>query len=325
VVRERNPGIKVLVTTSPVPMATTFSGQDIRIANAYSKSVLRAACGAAAMLRPLVDYFPSYESATQSFPSRVWETDRIHVSSAFVGKIVTHLLDNYLEGVQDAARNLQAARTQLMDGAYGQAEAAARAAMASRPEHLEARAVLAEILLRQFRCAEAEAELKIALERAPDRADLWITLARAIVRGDHARADEAIGHVQTAVALPSVTLSDFRSVGELVRRRAAPEVAERITRRTVELFPLHVEAYQHLIDVLIDQGRTAEAIEVLRRASGLRRVPAAMRLQLAELLMASDQLAEAEAVVRAVVSLEPGNAAAKEFLARVAPAETLNR
>jgi tetratricopeptide (TPR) repeat protein len=325
VVRERNPGIKVLVTTSPVPIATTFSGQDIRIANTYSKSVLRAACGAAAMLRPLVDYFPSYESATQSFPLRVWETDRIHVNSAFVGKIVTHLLDNYLEGVQDAARNLQAARTLLMDGAYDQAEAAARAAMASRPEHLEARAVLAEILLRQFRSAEAESELKITLERAPDRADLWITLARAIVRGDHARADEAIGHIQTAVALPSITLSDFRSVGELVRQRAAPEVAEQITRRTVELFPLHVEAYQHLINVLIDQGRTEEAIEVLRRTSGLRRVPAAMRLQLAELLMASDQAAEAEAVVRAVVALEPANVAAKAFLARLVPAETLNR
>ncbi len=46
VVRARNPGVKVLVTTSPVPMSATFSGEDVRIANAYSKSVLRAVCGA---------------------------------------------------------------------------------------------------------------------------------------------------------------------------------------------------------------------------------------------------------------------------------------
>ncbi len=315
VVRERNPQVKVLVTTSPVPMATTFSGQDVRTANTYSKSVLRAACGAAGMLRARVDYFPSYESATLSFPVRVWETDRIHVSSAFIGKIVTHLLDHYLDGVQDAARDFQSARTLLMDGAYDQAEVAARAAVAKRPEHLEARAILAEALLRQSKCAEAEAELKFALERAPERADLWITLARAIVRGEHARADEAIGHIQTAVMLPSINLSDFRSVGELVRQRAPPEVAERITRRTVELFPLHVEAYQHLVNVLVDQGRREDAIDVLRRATALRRAQADIRLQLARLLAEQDELAEAIQVVRTALALEPNHAAGKALLA----------
>ncbi len=285
------------------------------MANTYSKSVLRAVCGAVTLQRPLVDYFPSYECATLSFPVRVWEPDRIHVSSGFVGKIVAHMLDHYLEGVEDAARDFQSARTAVMNGDYAEAEAAARSAVSKRPEHIEGRVILAEALLRQNRCDEAETELKAVLAREPDRADLWVTLARAISRGDRTRVGEAIAHIETAAALPSITLSDLRAVGELLRQRAPPEVAERITRRAVELFPLHVEAYQHLINVLADQGRKGEAIEVLRRALGLRRVQPAMRLQLAALLAETGEPAEAERVLRTLLSLEPQNEAAIAQLA----------
>jgi tetratricopeptide (TPR) repeat protein len=321
-VRARNPGVKVLVTTSPVPLAATFSGQDIRIANAYSKSVLRAVCGAVTFQRPLVDYFPSYESATLSFPVRVWEPDRIHVSSGFVGKIVAHMLDHYLEGAEEAGRAHQTARTHLMNRSYAEAEAAAREALAARPEHLEAQVVLAEALLCQDRCAEAESEFRALAERQPDRAELWVGVARAVSRLDPARAAEAIAHVETAAALPSVNLSHFRAVGELIRRRAAPETAERLSRRAVELFPLHVEAYQPLVNVLLDQGRAGEAIEVLRRAVGLRRAPAQMRVQLAGLLADAGESGEAQQHLRSVLSLEPQNGPASELLRRLtSPAE----
>ena len=325
VVRARNPQVKVLVTTSPVPMAATFSGQDVRIANMQSKSVLRAACGAAALQRPLVDYFPSYESVTLSFPSGVWEADRLHVHSSFIGKIVARLLDHYLEGVEDAAKSLQAAQTLMQQGAFEDAEAAARGVLAVRPEHLEARTVLAEALLRQYRCDEAEAELKQTLAQAPERADLWIALARAIVRGDRSRAAEAIEHVRMAIEMPSISLPDFRSVGELVRRQAPPELAERITRRAVELFPLHVEAYQHLINVLLDQGRKREAIEVLRIAIGRRRAPEALRLQLAGLLAEDGRIEEAREITRAVLAQEPRNAEARALLDGLTPASALSR
>lgn len=325
IVRARNPGVKVLVTTSPVPMAATFSGQDVRVANAQSKSVLRAACGAAAQQRPLVDYFPSYESVTLSFPTGVWEKDRLHVHSAFIGKIVARLLDRYLDGVEDTARSLQASRTLMREGAFAEAELAARNVLAARPEHLEARAILAEALLRQYRCDEAEAELKGALAQAPERADLWIALARAIARGDRSRVAEAIELVRTAIELPSISLSDFRSIGELVRRKASPELAERITRRAVELFPLHVEAYQHLVNVLLDQGRQSEAIEVLRIAVGRRRASEALRLQLANLLAEAGGAEQARELARAVLAVEPANAEARALLERLTAVPELNR
>ena len=317
VVRARNPGVKVLVTTSPVPMSATFSGQDVRTANAYSKSVLRAACGAVAMQRPLVDYFPSYESATLSFPVQVWEPDRLHVSSSFVGKIVARMLDHYLDGVDEAARCYQAGRTFLMGGEFDQAEQAARKALAAQPDHEDARVLLGEALLRQDKCEEAERELRDLAERHPERADLRIGLARAIARASKARIGEALTHIEAAVALPSVGLSDFRAVSELVRRRAAPETAERLGRRAMALFPLHVAAHQQLADVLVDQGRRDEAIELLGGAVELQRVPVAMMIQLAQLLIEAGRGPEAAQRLNRVLVLEPKNAVAADLLAQI--------
>lgn len=95
-IRERRPETKFLVTVSPVPLGTTFTGQDIRIANVYSKAVIRAACGRLPQLRSGVDYFPSYESAMLSDPSRVWKRDRIHVQQSFVESIVARLKEGYV-------------------------------------------------------------------------------------------------------------------------------------------------------------------------------------------------------------------------------------
>ncbi len=95
-VRKHNPAAKFIISTSPVPLHTTFSGQDIAVANARSKAILRAACEAVAEARDGVDYFPSYEAVTLSW-WRVWQRDRRHVSDYFVGKVVANLASRYLE------------------------------------------------------------------------------------------------------------------------------------------------------------------------------------------------------------------------------------
>ncbi len=59
--RTLNPGIRFLVTVSPVPLTATASGQHVEAATSYSKSVLRAVCGALWEDHKDVDYFPSYE------------------------------------------------------------------------------------------------------------------------------------------------------------------------------------------------------------------------------------------------------------------------
>ncbi|HEY3636699.1 MAG TPA: GSCFA domain-containing protein [Rhizomicrobium sp.] len=64
-----NPGIKFLLTVSPVPLVATASGEHVLRATTYSKSLLRTAAGQFYQERDDVDYIPSYEMIMGS-PSR---------------------------------------------------------------------------------------------------------------------------------------------------------------------------------------------------------------------------------------------------------------
>lgn len=91
------PDLKIIVTVSPVPMAATFSGRDIPIANTYSKSVLRAVAEEWKNLHDNVDYFPSYEMVMLSDYRLAFEEDVIHVSDSFADVIVKNFFENYFK------------------------------------------------------------------------------------------------------------------------------------------------------------------------------------------------------------------------------------
>ena len=61
VLRRIRPGMKFLLTVSPVPLTATATGQHVLAATTYSKSVLRAVAGELARTDDSIDYFPSYE------------------------------------------------------------------------------------------------------------------------------------------------------------------------------------------------------------------------------------------------------------------------
>jgi len=89
--------LKILLTVSPVPMISTFSGDDVVVANAYSKAVLRAVAQDVARPDPLIDYFPSYEMVTLADPAAAWEPDFRHVQPAFVAKIMDAFEAAYIQ------------------------------------------------------------------------------------------------------------------------------------------------------------------------------------------------------------------------------------
>lgn len=62
-VREVNPGLRVILTVSPVPLAATAEPQHVLLATTYSKSVLRVAAEQLTRLED-VYYFPAYEIVT---------------------------------------------------------------------------------------------------------------------------------------------------------------------------------------------------------------------------------------------------------------------
>lgn len=77
----QNPGIRFLITVSPVPLTATASGQHVEVATSYSKSVLRAVCGDLYDRFRNVDYYPSYEIITsQNARGAYYEDNRRNVS-----------------------------------------------------------------------------------------------------------------------------------------------------------------------------------------------------------------------------------------------------
>ena len=62
--RRINPGARLILTVSPVPLLATATGNHVLVATTYSKSVLRIAAETLAGAHDHVAYFPSYEIIT---------------------------------------------------------------------------------------------------------------------------------------------------------------------------------------------------------------------------------------------------------------------
>jgi hypothetical protein len=95
--RAVNPGARIVLTVSPVPLAATgHADQHVLSATTYSKSVLRAACGEISGARPLVAYMPSYEIITGSHArGRYFADDLRSVTEAGVRHVMRVFLQHF--------------------------------------------------------------------------------------------------------------------------------------------------------------------------------------------------------------------------------------
>jgi hypothetical protein len=94
-----NPGIKVVLTVSPVPLIATFEPRSVLTSTVYSKSVLRVVADMAIRRYEWVDYFPSYEIITGSHVGgRYYEDDAREVNHLGVAHAMRCFFDNYVEG-----------------------------------------------------------------------------------------------------------------------------------------------------------------------------------------------------------------------------------
>lgn len=92
-----HPEVRIIVTTSPVPLQATFSGQDVVVANSYSKSTLRAAAQDFAAAHNNVQYFPSYEIVINSQREKSWENDLRHVRGEMTQHIMSLFMEKFVE------------------------------------------------------------------------------------------------------------------------------------------------------------------------------------------------------------------------------------
>lgn len=97
--RHGKPGHKIVVTVSPVPLAMTFTNDDVVAANTYSKSVLRAVATDFAESHANADYFPSYEMVMNSRFDTSWIEDKRHPQGKLGGHIMRTFAANYVEGL----------------------------------------------------------------------------------------------------------------------------------------------------------------------------------------------------------------------------------
>lgn len=90
------PGFRMIVTVSPVPLGTTFTGRDVVEASTYSKSVLRVVAEDFAADKANVEYFPSYEIVMNSSRPRAWIDDCRHVrgelANFIMGQFISHFV-----------------------------------------------------------------------------------------------------------------------------------------------------------------------------------------------------------------------------------------
>jgi hypothetical protein len=108
--------VQIVVTVSPVPLQATFSGEDVVVANTYSKSLLRAVAQEWAAAHKNVHYFPSYEIVQNSDRRLTWEEDMRHVKGKVVQHIMSLFLRNYCSGLPVTSSKLCASPNPVPPG-----------------------------------------------------------------------------------------------------------------------------------------------------------------------------------------------------------------
>lgn len=95
--RAVNPGLRVVLTVSPVPLtATAEPGGHALVANTYTKSLLRTVAGELARGLEFVDYFPGYEFvATPPFRAMFYAPNMRTVDPFGVEFVMDHFMRHY--------------------------------------------------------------------------------------------------------------------------------------------------------------------------------------------------------------------------------------
>lgn len=96
-----NPGVRVVLTVSPVPLVATFENRHVMVSTIYSKSALRVVAEMVSQSRENVAYFPSYEIITGHHTRYCYfEQDLRSVSPEGVERVMTLFCEHYLSTEQ---------------------------------------------------------------------------------------------------------------------------------------------------------------------------------------------------------------------------------
>ena len=295
-------GVRVILTVSPVPLAATFREDDVMVANAYSKAVLRTVAEAITLTHDFVDYYPSYESVTLSERQHALEADQVHPTKTVIELNTSRMVRGYV-----------GADTLDVD--------AIRESIAENPQ-----AVIAT-LGERLDLIEQNPDLAVALFSAAGKLNRMDLLAKTLpfvrgrIPGDEirlarARMAMALGNPKRALLLLerephrravkntywSMRLDALIAADDLEGARKAARSWSEFSVRTPE-------PYRRLALACAAHGLADEAEGLFQMALSLADDEPRTLLDYAEVLLAQDRHAEAESVLARV---EPGNPAQTE-------------
>ena len=241
-----HPEVRMLVTVSPVPFKATFSGEDVIVANSYSKSVQRAACQAFVARCEGVDYFPSYEIVAMTSRQIAYEIDNLHVAPDMVRHIMNEVLGAYAPDIEGSPVGAVLAQSRTRRELNGHLDAVAKAKhLVQLGRHAEAAAACDE-LLRSFAASmsptdlsavrsvyaaalrsqglwdEARAQLEAAAQSDPRGGEVFYKLGQCLQKL-HRHADAVLAF-RKAIALNSAR-PEYSAHLEIAEARLAAQAA----------------------------------------------------------------------------------------------------
>lgn len=167
-------------------------------------------------------------------------------------------------GLVDAWQFLGLALRQL--GRNQEALAALRQAYSLSGAPPELASTISQIL---FELGDRKAALRVlavAIEKSPRDPELRLSRARVLM--EEARLEEALRDVQTAVRLDPEDPDALQIRGSIRLQRNELRAAEADLRRALELMPGLRDAARDLAVLLMETGRTEEAVKILESHSG---------------------------------------------------------
>jgi tetratricopeptide (TPR) repeat protein len=167
-------------------------------------------------------------------------------------------------------------------------------------------------LLQAGRAGDAVVPLREAARCMPGNAGIWHDLGLACLESGQIAA--AITALRSSVAIDPRFQDSYLRLGIALETSGALEEALGAYDQAARLQPL-AEASYRAAHVLESLGDTPRAIELFRRAAAAGAGSTAGRLAMARALLAEDRDAEAEKLLRKVLSTEPDNAVALDLLA----------
>lgn len=167
-------------------------------------------------------------------------------------------------------------------------------------------------LLQAGRAGDAVVPLREAARCMPGNAAIWHDLGLACL--ESGRVAEAITALRSSVAINPGFQDSYLRLAIALETSGALEMALTAYNQAVQLQPL-AEANYRAAHVLESLGHTPRAIEMFRTAAATGTGSTLGRLAMVRALLAEDRDAEAEKLLRKVLSTERNNAVALDLLA----------